>query len=90
MVQPTPKPKRSLSASAADEFLMDSAAKILDGSHVATTTAAKLTRQGLDAVRLGALLDARGREIIVGTFKFKFIDADPESPENFGVLVRRV
>lgn len=71
-----------------DDFLESAAAVILGGSGVATTTALRLARIGIDAKRLGLVLAARNREASVGTFKFKLIDADPETPDNFGVLVR--
>lgn len=73
-----------------DEFLMLTAAKILGGSNVATSTAAMMGRQGMDAERLATLLSERGRDLTVGHFHFKLIDADPETPDNFGVFVRRV
>jgi hypothetical protein len=67
---------------------MDTAAKILGGSNVATSTAAQLLRNGIDARRVAELLS--GRDAQIGRFRFKFIDADRETPENFGVLVRRL
>jgi hypothetical protein len=71
-----------------DEFLSRTAVTILGGSHVATSTAQRLAAAGIDPRRLALLLLARGREAAVGSFKFKFIDADPETPDNFGVFVR--
>jgi hypothetical protein len=77
-------------SSSNDEFLSDAAARILGGSTVATSTANMLKRQGIDAVRLGAVLNRRGREVLVGSFRFKFINPDPETPEDFGVFVRKI
>lgn len=71
-----------------EDFLRSAADVILGGSHVATSTAQRLACIGIDAKRLGLLLQAKGREAGVEKFKFKLIDADPETPDNFGVLVR--
>ena len=73
-----------------DEFLKDTAIKILAGSTVATSTAARLARRGINTELLVKLFQERGRETQVGPFRFKLIDADPETPDDFGVLVRRV
>jgi hypothetical protein len=73
-----------------DRFLIETAAKILGGSRVATTTAERLSTQNIDVERLASLLKTRGAESEVGGMKFKLIDADPETPQNFGVLVRLI
>lgn len=73
----------------AAEFLTSVATRILGTSNVATSTATRLSEEGIDTNRLAGLIRSvdDGR---AGEFRFKLIDADPETPENFGVLVRRI
>lgn len=71
------------------QFLVEAGSKILLGTHVASITAAQLAVLGIDATRLELLLRIRAREAVADGYRFKLIDADPETPDNFGVLVRR-
>lgn len=70
-------------------FLESVAGEILGNSDVATVTAMTLQRMGLDAGRIGALVARCGSPAKSGAFEFKKIEADRDTPENFGLLVRR-
>jgi hypothetical protein len=70
------------------QFLTEVAFKVLGTSSVATSTSERLAALGVDSNRVAEILMARGKETNVGAFKFKLIDADPETPKNFGLLVR--
>lgn len=72
------------------EFLLNAIPHILGGSQVATTTAGRLATEGVDVMRLARIFAERGRELVIAEYRLKLIDADPDTPENFGVFVRRL
>ena len=80
---------RAFSTKANDSFLHAVADQTLGGSNVATTTADRLRKNGIDADRLAQIVGSGLSTAIQRAFDFKLIAADPDTPDNFGVLVRR-
>jgi hypothetical protein len=70
-------------------FLIEIARKILGGSNVAATTAKALTKEGLDVSRVNLLIPWASVAVEVDGFVFKKVEPDKETPENFGLFVRR-
>ena len=70
-------------------FLIEMARKILGASNVAATTASALTKQGLDTSRVNVLIPWASVAVEVDGFVFKKVEADKETPDNFGLFVRR-
>ena len=78
------------SLSAKDEaFLLGIADVVLGNSPVATTTAASLNQRGFDALRVDALIPVASVGVQLAGFVFKKIEPDKDSPQNFGLFVRR-
>lgn len=79
-----------MSTRADEEFFGKIAQNVLGGSNVATVTAERLRRQGIDVDRIRRALTAPKSEFTIREFRFKLIEADPETPANFGLLIRRI
>lgn len=79
-----------MSTRADEEFFGKIAQNVLGGSNVATVTAERLRRQGIDVDRIRRALTAAQSDFSTREFRFKLIDADPETPADFGLLIRRI
>jgi hypothetical protein len=77
------------STKANNSFLYSVVDRILGTSNVATSTADRLRRNGIDADRLAQIVSYGLSDETERTFELKLIAADPDTPDNFGVLVRR-
>lgn len=72
-----------------ESFLVDVARKVLGTSVVAATNARTITSAyGLDPTRVDALIPWGNVVVEVKGFVFKKVEADPETPDNFGLFVR--
>jgi hypothetical protein len=82
---------QSISAIRADqEFFGTLAQNVLGGSDVATVTADRLRRQEIEVDRIRRALITANHEFTICGYRFKLIEADPETPANFGLLIRRI
>jgi hypothetical protein len=70
-------------------FLISVAEHVLGPSTVAATNAVGLAEHGFEASRVDALIPWTSTPIEWRGYVFKKVEADPESPENFGFFVRR-
>jgi hypothetical protein len=88
MHNPSPLPLSSLSNTDA-ELLRTVAKHVLGSSDVAATTAATLRQNGFDEKRVDILIPQASVAVRLGDFVFKKVEADKETPTNFGLFVRR-
>lgn len=72
------------------EYLIGVAELVLGGSSVAATNAKRLIQYGFDTKRIEALLPSTSAAVALNNYVFKKIQADPESPGEFGLLIRRL
>lgn len=70
-------------------FLLETAERVLGESTVAATTAAGLKQHGIDVKRVDTLIPWASVAVEVDGFVFKKVEPDSETPENFGLFVRR-
>lgn len=70
------------------EFLLDVARRVLGKSEVAATTAQSMEKQGIDSDRLNRIITSHSVAVSVDHYVFKKVEADPETPANFGLFVR--
>jgi hypothetical protein len=70
------------------EYLEKVGSTVLGKSSVAATNARRLTEMGLDAVRIDKLIPWGAAASCQGLV-FKKVEADPESPDNYGLFVRK-
>lgn len=72
-----------------DQFIVDTARKILGSSVVAATNARTMSSAyGIDPKRVDALIPWGNVTVEVHGYVFKKVEADPETPDNFGLFVR--
>jgi hypothetical protein len=71
------------------EFLLEVARKILGSGSVAATTEAGLLKQGIDANRVYDLIPTTSVAVELAGYVFKKVEADHETPQDFGLFVRR-
>lgn len=71
------------------ELLVAVAEKMLGPSTVAATNARRLRDYGFDPSRINALIPFESVPVAWRGFIFKKVEADPESPGDFGLFVRR-
>jgi hypothetical protein len=71
------------------DFLAAVAAQILGKTAVAATTAEGMKRMKIDHVRVDTLIPSHSHAIEVAGFVLKKVEADIETPGNFGLFVRR-
>jgi hypothetical protein len=71
------------------QFLAVAAEKVLGSSAVAATTASRLRSIGIDPQRINTLLPWASVAVHWGGYVFKKVEADQETPDNFGLFVRR-
>ena len=70
-------------------FLVEVAKHVLGNGTVAATNAERLIEQGMDAHRIDSLIPCVSVAVLWNGFVFKKVEADPESPENYGLFIRR-
>jgi hypothetical protein len=84
---PHPQP---LTVNADDrEFLREVAQKILGSGSVAATTRAGLLKCGVEANRVYQLIPTTSVAVELAGYVFKKVEADHETPQDFGLFVRR-
>lgn len=71
------------------DFLVSVAAAVLGKTAVAATPAEALQRMKIDPVRVNSLIPSHSRAVEVGGYVLKKVEADIETPGNFGLFVRR-
>jgi hypothetical protein len=81
-------PKLNL-APADRAFLVEVAEAVLGGSDVAATTASRLHLRGIDIKRVDSLVPLASEALALDGIVMKKIAADHETPDNFGLFVRR-
>jgi hypothetical protein len=86
---PTAPPIPLLAAKADREFLVLVATQILGQTSVAATTAEGLDRRKIDSKRVDSLIPSTSWAVEVDGFVLKKVEADIETPGNFGLFVRR-
>jgi hypothetical protein len=71
------------------DFLASVATKVLGKTAVAATTAEGLQRMLIDPVRVNTLIPSHSHAVEVAGYVLKKVEADIETPGNFGLFVRR-
>jgi hypothetical protein len=71
------------------QLLVAVANHVLGSSDVAATTAAGLSKNGFDEKRVDGLIPCASLPVQLGAFVFKKVEADKETPSNYGLFVRR-
>ena len=70
-------------------FLEDAARRILGTAQVAGTTADACRSRLIDSDRIGRLIPGYRTTFAIEGFVFKKVEPDAETPDNFGLFVRR-
>jgi hypothetical protein len=71
------------------DFLCGVARAVLGGTNVAATNARRMVEAyKIDIKRLDALIPWGTAAVEVDGYVFKKVEADPETPDNFGLFVR--
>lgn len=83
------EPKPIIVTRADGLFLAAVAERVLGPSTVAATNAARLREYGFDPNRIDELIPPDSVSVVCENFVFKKVEADPESPHDFGLFVRR-
>ena len=71
------------------ELLVAVARKVLSNSNVAATNAVGLGKMGFDPKKVDLLIPCSSVAVQWDGYVFKKVEADPESPDNFGLFVRK-
>jgi hypothetical protein len=78
-----------LAGKADREFLVSVATRILGKTSVAATNADGLERRKIDSKRVDSLIPSTNWAVEVDGYVLKKVEADIETPGNFGLFVRR-